>query len=232
MFSHILGKEFSQSRWRWFADPNRQVGRSSCYAGKAQEALKEWASIHVELRRNCRNTRQIIQAVEFATGAGVGSAEVKGAGPPVKYCEAFDDEGVIREAGRQVREWLAEGEVKPCDVMLLSALPLDQSSISRIAGESGRGFIPWRSGLDKDIRSMDLLGASTIDAFRGLEAPFVVLCDLESDLTALESNLYLGMTRANIGLFVACGKQGKALILEKGLGAIKGAKQESPRSSS
>ena len=213
MLGKLLGQGLQGARWRWFADPNHQVGITSNYEPEAQATLANWATVTAPLRENCRNTAQIIRAVEFATGAEVGAASVKGSGPDVRYAQAGSEAGLLAEAATQIREWLADGDVKPGDIILLTSLPLKVSGVPTIASAAGLEYRAWAPGWDQKPPYPSVLGASTIEDFRGLEAPFIVLCDLDGSIEELTRDLYLGMTRANFGVFVACNQAARARLV-------------------
>ena len=47
-----------------------------------------------------------------------------------------------------------------------------------------------------------MLAAATVYEFRGMESPFIVLCDMDSGVAEPIGNFYIGMTRANFALMV------------------------------
>ena len=202
----ILGKGLGEARWRWFSDPHWQVSATSAFDPKAQEKLGSWATVSPQLRQNCRNTPQIISTVEFVTGQEIGTTKIKGAGPEVIYGRSSDTIGLVAESAAQIKAWLADGEITPGQITLLTTKPISQSSIPRISNAAGVPYAPWRPGWEQQRTYPRFLGASTIENFRGLESPLVLLCDLDGSVAELERNLYLGMTRANFGLYVACDK--------------------------
>ena len=203
VFSRLLGNPLAGARWRWFSDPNYQVGGSSKFEATAHQLLVTQASISAFLNENCRNTPQIIRAVEVATGMGIGKVRVKGGGPEVEWAQASDHQGVLAQAANRIRVWLGDGEIAPRQIALLTSVPIEQSSIPEIARLVGAQYAKWHAGWESDPSRMRTLCASTIEEFRGLEAPFVVLCDLDGEAELMERSLYLGMTRANFGVYVA-----------------------------
>jgi len=215
VLGRLLDHELADARWRWFSDPNHQVGITSSYNAGAQAKLESWATVAPSLRENCRNTAQIIRAVEFATGAMVGTAKVKGSGPEVRYAQAETVSGMVEEAAVQIREWIADGEVRPGHMVLLTPLPLNDpdSQVPAISAAAGIGYRAWEAGWDQRSPYPNVLGVSTIEDFRGLEAPFIILCDLGGAIDQLARDLYLGMTRANFCVFVLCDQAARARLI-------------------
>jgi hypothetical protein len=203
-FSSVLGKPLEVARWRWFADPHHQVSSTSRFDPVVQARLLSWAGVHPVLPDNCRNTPQIVRTVEFLTGLGIGKTRTKGQGPEVDYAHSTDPANLLRETADKIRQWIDKDEIPPGDIALLTMAPLAHSSIPAIAAAAGLGYAKWKPGWNTQIRYPSLLAACTIEEFRGLEAPFVVLCDLGGDFAELERAFYLGLTRANFGIFISC----------------------------
>ena len=216
VLERVLGKSLSEGRWRWFADSNRQLSSTSKFAPSANDSLEGWAAVRPHLQVNCRNTPQIVQAVEFLTGAAIGETLVKGSGPAVAYSSSDTQQGCANEAGEQIRAWIRDGEVKPGQILCLSTFALERSSIPSIACSAGLKAVEWKPGWESRPEYPTQLGAATIEDFRGVEAPFVVLCDPGDDDSGFVSNLYIAMTRANFALFIACVRRSReALALRR-----------------
>lgn len=215
----MIGKGLGEARWRWFSDPNWQVSATSTFDSNAQKKLETWASVKPPLRQNCRNTPQIVRNVEFMTGQKIGTTKIKGSGPEVIYGRSHDAAaGMIAEAAAQIKSWLSDGVITPGQITLLTTRPIAESSIPKISMAAGIPYAPWRPGWEQQRTYPRFLGASTIENFRGLETPLVLLCDLGGEVVELEKNLYLGMTRANFGVFVACDKSAmERLVTEKAI---------------
>ena len=202
VFSDVLGTPFSIAHWRWFSDPNLQVSGTSSFDSDVHASLLQWAKATPHLPENCRNTPQIIEAVEFLTGSRLGSTKVKGIGPKVEYAKAVTAAGIIDEIALRIKRWVGEDAIPPGEIVLLSMLPICSSSIPAIAHAAGLDFSEWTPGWTEQSAYPAKLGACTIEKFRGIEAPVVVLCDLQGSFVELEQALYLGMTRAHFGMFV------------------------------
>ena len=188
--------------WLMFLDPNRQHSLVGPFDPEALELLIETGAHRVPLKRNCRNTPQIVEQTQLYTGGDLGSA-VAGDGPPVDFIDVRDGE-TVADAVERALEGLFSGDIAPAQVTVLSAAPsLDESCV--------RATSRWRR---KRIREIDeailaewpseQLTCSTIDDFKGLENQFIVLTDLDrlpSEAVAM-NRLYVGMSRARAGLLV------------------------------
>ena len=207
LFSEVLGTPFSTAHWRWFSDPNLQVSGTSAFDPEIHASLVQWAKATPSLPENCRNTPQIIEAVEFLTGSRLGSTKVRGIGPKVEYAKEATLAGIVNEIALRIKRWVGEDAIPPGEIVLLSMLPIGSSSIPAIAHAAGIDFAEWTPGWTEQSAYPGKLGACTIEQFRGIEAPVAVLCDLSGSFAELERALYLGMTRANFGMLVALDQQ-------------------------
>jgi len=202
VLTRLVDGGLEQGRWRWFTDPNNQVAASSDFEVDSQRRLQGLA-FNGSLSHNCRSTPQIMQTVRVVTGAQIGKDCAKGHGPEVIFPSSRDARAQLQSAAQTISSWLEDREISPGDIVLLSPRQVESSSIPEIARLSGFGFRIWRPGWPASPAHRTHLAASTIEEFRGIEAPFVVLCDVDSSLEQPVRNLYLGMTRPNFGLFVA-----------------------------
>ena len=156
------------------------------------------------LNDNCRNTREIVSRTQAMTGADVG---ISAAGTGQMREVIFEATPELRAAavGRQL-EALVDSGVEPTEIMLLSPLTLHESTYGRLPAR-------WRQRIDilnlrgLQRRPRSRFGFATIADFKGLESRFILLADIgmkeqELDLPAL----YVGMTRARIGLWVFLGE--------------------------
>jgi hypothetical protein len=200
LLDRVLDGGLAAGCWAWFGDPTFQGDRSA-ESTRCLTQLRSLASVTPRLEQNCRNTPQVVAAVELCSGAPIGHARVKGSGPPVEYLEAPIPEAAPRAAALHLKGWLDEGVGLSEMVLLLAA-----GDVERFATEVGQTLslpvLPWHQLRQHPMRA---LAWSTVEEFRGLEAPFVLLSSLESELADMELQrlLYAGMSRANLALAVA-----------------------------
>jgi hypothetical protein len=201
VLSGFLEGGIEGGRWRWFCDPNNQILRDAKFDPKQFELLEK-LSFHGRLTRNCRTTPQIAHTVQILTGALIGESTSKGHGPEVAFADEGPLAGRIEAAAKQIRKWLEDPEIRPGDIVLLSPKDEYEWSIPLVAQRSGLPWCNWRPGWQSSQEYQGKLAAATVHEFRGMESPFIVLCDMDSEVAEPLGNLYLGMTRANFGLMV------------------------------
>ncbi|MFC3625173.1 nuclease-related domain-containing protein [Vogesella amnigena] len=201
VLSSIIRGGLKSGRWRWFSDPNNQVLEDCTFDKSSQQYLESLAFVG-SLTRNCRNTPQIVSTVETVTGASIGSQNVRGQGPEVIFAAAPDPKKQIESAAATIRKWLQDPEIAPGEIVLVSTRAINESSIPEISRLAGIPWKNWAAGWNTSPFHRQALAAATINEFRGLEAPFIVICDVDKHADDPVKQLYLGMTRANFGLFV------------------------------
>lgn len=189
--------------WRVFLDHNNQSGLTGAFDPEALAELSGYASHTPTLGSNLRNTRQVISHTRLLTGADLGTPSL-GDGPTV---ETLETDEASADAER-LTEWLARIDrvhgVSPGEVTILSRLPFD---------ESAARFLPRRI-LDRLVVvtpetvsrwPRDGLTFATVTNFKGLENRFIALVDVDAELmaTAARNMLYVALSRARVGLWVA-----------------------------
>jgi hypothetical protein len=152
------------------------------------------------LRVNCRNTAQVASGIEIACGLVPGySRLVRGEpGPDIEthfFQEPREQEDILRRCLTQSTRHFAPGEI-----VVLSSREDRMSCAGQLVRRSrSLALAPLRA----IARAAREIGYTTIHAFKGLEAPVVILTDIESvsrdDAVAL---LYVGMSRARFQLVI------------------------------
>ncbi len=186
-------------RWAWFGDVNYQ----SPYTRKEMDAgvamLSSAASVRPKLSKNCRNTPEIITTVELAAGVPLGHAIVSGRGQRPTMLAVEDRKEAANAISERIREWLDE-DISLASIALITNDESPMDLANEVAHLGGFGVKPWGASVGRDAR----LAYASIDAFRGLESGFLVLCltGPRSGDDELGRMLYLGMTRANFALAI------------------------------
>jgi len=187
-------------RWLMFMDSNNQRGLTGSFDQTAWQLVLDMRPALVTLSDNCRNTREIVAKTRQLTGADVG-VSTAGAGPRAKIFRVNDAAEGASAAAAHLDELDREG-VAPSEIALLSPEPLASSVF---AGLPAR----WRQRIETlDLSHMrrpahSRIGFALTRQFKGLESRFVLLDHLAGRKPGLErSDLYVGMTRARVGLWI------------------------------
>lgn len=184
-------------RWVMLGDFTRQA----IYTGSEQEA-KQQLSRYVDqftnsvLRRNCRNTRSIGE--ETALLSGFESLPYRLDNEdclPVDYRYWHDREHQARRLAETLRTLRDDG-IPDDDVIVLSPRRFKRS----VACDLPDGAVVPINEYGADRGGVRF---ATIHAFKGLESPVVILCDLEEVQEAHARTLvYTGMSRARSHLIL------------------------------
>jgi hypothetical protein len=169
--------------------------------GDGRQLLKERMP-HLPSHRlamNCRNLPRIGYTVNIFSGLTPGYQKFRrdddGTNPVwLKYQRGDDQSPRLREAVQALRDESFDLR----EILVLS--PLGQNSVAATTTD------PWLKGLlepaDGRPRKKGRLRYATIQAFKGLEAPAVIVTDLDRELVpSFESILYVGLTRATDRLY-------------------------------
>lgn len=161
-----------------------------------------------KLRRNCRNTPRVAEYIVRLGGLKPAYSRVlrpdwghDGTPRTLFYTSRDDQMRLLREA---VDELLAAGELSPEDIVILS--PVRDSCAHAL---SQRNSAPAFKALP--ARREGVCSYGTIGAFKGLEAPAVILTDIEEVGTERAQRLfYVGVSRATdrLGVLARQGLQG------------------------
>ena len=161
---------------------------------------------------NCRNTRNIGE--ETALLSGFTSPPYRMGqviGLPVDY-HYYDSARGQRDAlAETLRRHLAGG-VKAADIIVISRLRLENSGVAGVDG--GNSFRLVEAGeLVPTGSRMPVVRFATVQAFKGMESPVVVLCDVEQvSEDEPQALLYVAMSRARSLLSVLVHVKAQSLI--------------------
>lgn len=145
----------------------------------------------INLKKNCRNTNQIIRELEDITGIdSIESRDING--PKVIH---FDKTTDIQE---YLTNFLEENpEFSTQDIVILGPQPFAESSV--FSSRNGQVHI-YELDAFAHQNSRRGIGYATISDYKGLESTIVILVDID---TAPDTNyLYVGITRARVLLLI------------------------------
>lgn len=198
----LLTGGLMNGRWAMFGDFERQAifGRGT---GLSLERLLTESSQLVtvgRLKQNCRNTRYI--AEETAMLSGFESLPYRPgqvAGAPVDYLFHSSADGQTANLVKCISGLLQQG-VSCEDIVVLSKFRFTNSSACRAKLDAKVVLAPLE-GIGETRKSV--VRFSTIQAFKGMESPVVVLVDVDEVAEAApQCLLYVAMSRARSHLMV------------------------------
>lgn len=191
----LLAAELSTGCWRMFGDFERQAIYTIGAPDPAGAILQRSTGVaRYKLRRNCRNTPRVAEYVVRLGRLDPGYSRVlrPDCGPDSTpktsfYASADDEERLLREA---LADLQASGEFASEDIVILS--PSVKSCARRLAQA---GTTPPLVPLPERRDGASSFG--TVAAFKGLEAPAVILTGIEEVGTPQAQRLfYVGVSRA------------------------------------
>jgi len=201
----------SGGRWRMFMDPNNQSGLHEPVELGVLDSLTRVSAIH-RLRRNCRNTQQIVMQTQLITGADIGVAVIEGQGPPIELVDVKDRRDEAFALEERLSLWL-DGGVRRGHITVLSPKLFEDS----VAAQLSSSMATQLSAVSPHIASRwppSTITFANIRDFKGLENRCIAIVDLDgfaasdSDVAAL----YVAMTRAHAGLWMAVPRGQRSLI--------------------
>jgi hypothetical protein len=216
----LLAGELSQGQWRMFGDFERQ----SLYTSTPQEALQHILTraanvARFRLRRNCRNTPRVAEYIVRLGGLDPAYSRIlrpdtgPGGTPRTLFYRSVDDQAklLLRTIDDLMRTEFCADE----DIVILS--PLNDSCAAKAGGRLGHHQL---APLTRTFKKGTIRYGS-IASFKGLEAPAVILTDIDEVGTGQAQRLfYVGISRATDRLRVLArdGLQGAiATILTGGI---------------
>lgn len=191
-------------KWAFFGDFERQAIYTSDGGEGAQQALdglSDRAPRHVKssLRINCRNAEPIAETLAITSGLVPGYKrvlhDIEGSDvDPLFYASSDDQERQLAAAIRNLLETFKAGEI------IVLSMKSDESSCAATVSSAtiGERLVPIRR-----VQDSQAIPFTTIHAFKGLEAPAVIITDIENlNVEKTRALLYVGMSRARIRLYM------------------------------
>ena len=193
--NHLKGG-LENGRWCFFHDVNNQAGLFGSIDQEALGVLESYQPARIPLRKNCRNTRLIIEKVQSMLGADMGIKGV-GEGPDVRQQVVDSKQASALAIEKEIRAIIDKGGLSFGELTILSPLPFPESSVSLISDE----FLCQVVVLDEfSFRSFppNKISFTEIYSFKGLENEAVMVVDLPFPTKSKNTSpqYYVAMSRA------------------------------------
>ena len=201
-------------RWAIFGDFQRQAIFGSRKGDQLKAALSQVVphSAKGRLTFNCRNTRNIGQETALLSGFAAPPyrmGQVLGLPVDYQYYGSGQEQAPLLVA--QVRRLLADG-VRADDIVVLSPLRLSNSGVAAADGGGTFRLVDVQDHTPTRSR-VQVIRYATAQAFKGLESPVVILCDIEHmGAGEPQSLLYVAMSRARSHLIMLVQERTKPAI--------------------
>jgi superfamily I DNA/RNA helicase len=206
----------STGRWRAFGDFARQsIYESANLTLDGLKASSRTVAVY-SLRRNCRNTPRIADLAHFLGGLSPRYSAIlrpdDRQDPEVQYYRSDGDQRALLVAAL---ERLSKEGYSGDEITVLSPLGVNACAASVTE-------VPWRDRLaPSDRASRGQVRYGTLQSFKGMEAPAVIVTDIESVGDQAAADLfYVGVTRALHRLTVLAHDKARAGVLERLAAAV------------
>ena len=192
----ILKGGLKDGSWYFFMDAERQdLYGASGGADTVRAELKNRGISYTNytLTDNCRNSRAISEKIDAIFGTKTRQRNDAEKGEEVRFRSYKDDEDERRILDSILSE-LKQNGIGTDQVVILSTVRFENSPVSNLAG--------WPITTSYENRKGRIL-FSTVYTFKGLDAPVVILTDINHFYYANNKmTLYVGMSRAKSLLYV------------------------------
>lgn len=188
----ILKDGIERGRWQLYADFENQDINSDTHITESEAKEKIGNPASFRLTINCRNTFQICQEIENVANVKYKNIINQIEGMPVDHIEYINSDDATIKINAKLDELIKTNKIKYSDIIILSPKKREDSIISKIKYKISDFCI--------DGHSNQAIEFSTIQSFKGLEKPIVLLIDINS--YNIDKLLYVGLSRAKVGLYV------------------------------
>ena len=217
LFDSMLIGGLAKGNWEIYGDFEQQAIFSK-FSKQEMFVLIEKYTIpsRFNLKINCRNTKQIGEETSLISGFQTQPFLLDYLeGGPVNYI-FFDTKKDERIKLEDTLNKVLENNTPLNNIVILSPNKFENSVVSELEKYNIKNYTNY----SEFIHSNDTIYFSTIHSFKGMEAEYVFITDIDNlDLETSKSLLYIGMSRAkfNLTLFVNndCKNQYKNLLLKK-----------------
>jgi hypothetical protein len=197
--------------WRIFLDKNNQKGILGDFDEDALEMLGLFRPSILNLTRNCRNTKMIVDQVKQFTGFDIGISTA-GEGPRVSYLYPANVQENVEMLENEITRLINE-DVPLNQIVILSMKSFEKSSVSQLPSKL-KNRIAKLTESEILIYPGRSITFSSIADFKGLESHFVILTDVEKDHFDPNSPepFYVAMTRPKSSLTLILPESIKAIV--------------------
>jgi hypothetical protein len=185
-FDTLLNNGLARGLWRFFLDHRQNV--FSAVDLRQLERLQTWSVSDYDLTENCRNTPEIA-TLAYMLAALKPDEVLAVEGPKVELRWISEPGEESSTAGSIVGAWLRRS-VEPADIVVLGIQDVPPASFIAAIDRAGARLSPVGGRRPTDV------GWCTIDDFKGLESPAVIVTGIR-DLQTRDSRrrLYVGCSR-------------------------------------
>lgn len=209
--AHVEGG-LEAGRWWIFCDTNNQAAVFGAFDEIALRRLMHFGHILV-LPTNRRNTKPVANETTMLTQPKIRAVPVVD-GIPVRYVWYENPEDQATTLSRVLKQLLSE-DVAPARITVLSPHKAEDSCAASVSDPS---IVPLT---EQDVSwvssgKSDRISCCSVSSFKGLENDFIILTDIDNlDSAWWRSVIYVGMSRARIGLFLLLKKSLKPVYEQR-----------------
>ena len=198
-----LNSGLAGGSWVFFGDFERQAIYTDINSSSRESILSALEArapslSQYSLRNNCRNAESIAETLTLTAGITPGYSKIlndneSGVVDPRFYSSAEIQEGLLKKRLNELLKYF-----KPSEIVILSPKSDEKSCAQSVALKFPELRIaPYKSSQPENIKF------TSIHAFKGMEAPAILLTDIDSlESATYKALLYVGMSRARISLTI------------------------------
>lgn len=203
-------------RWAIIGDFTRQAIYTGNGENNAESLLQQYCPHYTRerLTLNCRNTKQVAEETGMLSGffsLPYRLGRVEGLAVDYRYWRTLNHQAQVLS---RVIEKLLDDGVDPEDITVLSPRRF-RESVAHTLEESKRFSLYELRERNSRNNGAAQVPFSTIHAFKGMESPVIVMCDLDAiDSEEPQALLYVGMSRARSHLTILLHNETQPAIAE------------------
>ena len=191
--------------WTFFYDANYQVNVLGSFDEKALTEMASYASNTYLLTKNCRNTNQIVSEISDSLSVDMGEkSEIIGSSEP-EWIWSESSEERAKELEEKINYLLNQDVPAEKITLLTHNDPAEDDTIKSVSGDLRTRF-EYLNQNTASSPSRGKISVARTDLFKGLENDYIFVLSLslgsKTSSTTLRSELYVGMTRAKVGLYL------------------------------